>query len=148
MTLETSKSNDVAQIRNLIHQWAEAVRTKDSAALASHMAPDVLLFDLVTPLRYCGSDALKERVVAWLASFQGALGYEIRNLSITAGQDVAFCHSLNRVVGRDKDGQDIDMWWRATICFRKIDGDWMVVHEHSSVPFDSASGLASLDLKP
>ena len=40
------------------------------------------------------------------------------------------------------------MWIRATLCYRKIDGKWMVTHEHVSVPFDPESGQASLDLKP
>ena len=40
------------------------------------------------------------------------------------------------------------MWVRATVCYRKIDGTWMVTHEHNSVPFDVESGKASLDLKP
>jgi ketosteroid isomerase-like protein len=40
------------------------------------------------------------------------------------------------------------MWWRTTVCFRKIDEKWMVTHEHNSVPFDVGSGKASLDFKP
>jgi len=42
----------------------------------------------------------------------------------------------------------VDMWWRATNCFRKIDGKWVVAHGHSSEPFDMESGKALLDLKP
>jgi ketosteroid isomerase-like protein len=40
------------------------------------------------------------------------------------------------------------MWWRTTVCFRKIDEKWMVMHEHNSVSFDAESGKASLDFKP
>jgi ketosteroid isomerase-like protein len=40
------------------------------------------------------------------------------------------------------------MWVRATTCYRKIDGKWMITHEHQSVPFDTESGKASLDLEP
>jgi hypothetical protein len=40
------------------------------------------------------------------------------------------------------------MWWRATVCYRKIDGKWMITHEHASVPFNVESGKASLDLTP
>ena len=40
------------------------------------------------------------------------------------------------------------MWVRATTCYRKIDGTWMITHEHQSVPFDTESGKASLDLEP
>jgi ketosteroid isomerase-like protein len=40
------------------------------------------------------------------------------------------------------------MWIRSTTCFRKFDGEWKVVHEHNSVPFDPATGTAALDLEP
>ena len=40
------------------------------------------------------------------------------------------------------------MWNRATLCFRKIDGKWRIMHEHDSVPFDPETGLASTNLEP
>ena len=147
MTAQSSKATEESQIRKLIDDQVKAIRDKDSKALMSDFAPDVLLFDLINPLQYSGSDAARRRAEEWLSSFQGPIGYETRDLSITAGDDVAFCHSLNGVSGMKTDGEKIEMWWRATVCFQKIDGRWMVRHEHSSVPFDMESGKASLDLK-
>jgi hypothetical protein len=40
------------------------------------------------------------------------------------------------------------MWWRATVCFREVDGRWLATHEYASVPFDVADGKTSLGLKP
>jgi ketosteroid isomerase-like protein len=57
-------------------------------------------------------------------------------------------HSVNHVMGALKDGQRLDMYWRATMCFRKIDGEWTVVDTPTSVPFDMQTGEASLDLEP
>ena len=62
--------------------------------------------------------------------------------------DVAFSHGLSHVSATTTDGRKLDMWWRTTVCFRKIAGKWMVTHEHNSVPFDVESGKASLDLQP
>jgi ketosteroid isomerase-like protein len=45
-------------------------------------------------------------------------------------------------------GQEIDIWLRATVGYRKTDGRWLVVHEHVSVPIDMESGKALFDLKP
>jgi ketosteroid isomerase-like protein len=61
---------------------------------------------------------------------------------------VGFSHSLNRVSATTTDGRQLDMWWRATVGYRKSDGAWLVTHQHASVPFDVASGQASLDLRP
>ena len=40
------------------------------------------------------------------------------------------------------------MWVRSTVCFRKVEGDWVIAHEHTSMPFDAESGKASVNLKP
>lgn len=148
MTTENSKSTDEAQIRGLIEDRINAVRTKDINGLMFNHTPDVLSFDVINPLRYTGSDTVRKRAQEWFSLYQGPIGYEIRDLSITTGDDVAFCHYLYQVSGTKTDGGKVDMWVRATVCYRKIEGTWMVTHEHGSVPFDPESGRASLDLKP
>ena len=67
---------------------------------------------------------------------------------IAEGDDVAFCSSLNGSTGTNKDDAKIEMWWRTTNGFRKVDDKWLVTHGHSSEPFDTASGKALVDLKP
>ncbi len=137
-----------AQIRALIDRQATAIRAKDVDASVASYAPEVLLFDVVGPLRAIGSAALRERLAQWFASFEGPIGYQLRDLRITTGDDVGFAHSLNRVRATTTGGGKLDMWWRATVGYRKVDGAWTVTHQHASVPFDPASGQASLDLRP
>ena len=80
--------------------------------------------------------------------YQRPLGYEIRDLTITVGDEVAFGHSLNRISGTLKNGDRADFWLRWTTCFRKIDGNWLITHHQVSVPLDLESGRALLNLKP
>ena len=40
------------------------------------------------------------------------------------------------------------MWVRGTLCFRKIDGNWLIAHDQVSVPLDIASGRGVVDLEP
>jgi uncharacterized protein (TIGR02246 family) len=148
MTTESGRAANETQIRALIDDRTKAVRAKDSVGATSSVAPDILTFDVVNPLRQIGSAASRKRAEQWFSSFQGPIGYEIRDLDITAGDDVAFSHGLCHVSATKPDGGKLDMWWRTTVCFRKIDGKWMVTHEHNSVPFDPKTGKASLDLKP
>jgi ketosteroid isomerase-like protein len=140
--------SDEAAIGRLIDSWATAISAKDVNGSLANYAPGVLAFDLINPLQYAGSDALRTRLANWFSSFEGPIGYEIRELNIATGRDVAFSHSLNHVDATTTAWQKIDMWWRATICFRRIDGEWMVTHSHTSVPFDMETGKASLDLRP
>ena len=148
MTTEKSQTTDEAQIRALIEARAKAVHAKDIEGLLENIAPDILSFDVLNPLQKTGLDAERESAEAWISSYQSAIGYEIRDLSVSTGEEVAFSHYLYHVTGTTTDGSDVDMWVRATTCFRKIQGEWMIVHEHQSVPFDPESGQASLDLKP
>ena len=148
MTTASSKATDEAQIRKLIDDRVKAVRARDIDGAMSNISPDIVSFDVVNPLQHVGSDALRKRAEEWFSSFQGPIGFEVRDLRITTSDDVAFSHGLSHVSATRTDGVKLDMWWRATVCYRKIDGKWMVTHEHNSVPFDVETGKASLDLKP
>lgn len=148
MTTDDTSAAAEAQIRELVEGWVEAVRAGDIDARLAGYARDVLSFDAVNPLQRTGVDAVRERLEAWLASYRGPVGYELRDLSVAVADEVAFCHSLNHITGTLRDGGDVDMWVRTTVCFRKVDGRWMVVHEHTSSPFDAETGTASVTLTP
>ena len=148
MTTENSKTTDETQIRALIENRVKAIRDKDIDGLMSNHAPDVVMFDALNPLQYIGSEKVRDRAEQWFSWYQDPIGYEIRDLSITTGDTAAFCHYLYRVSGTMTNGREVDMWVRATVCYGKIDGTWMITHEHNSVPFDAESGKASVDLKP
>jgi uncharacterized protein (TIGR02246 family) len=143
----TTASNEV--LIQLTDSWVKGVRAKDLDAVMSHYAPDVLLFDLVPPLQYAGGDAYRKNWAEWFATWRGHIGYEIQNLSIIAGDDVAFRHSLNRISGTRTSGEETDVWVRMTACYRQINGKWLIMHEHVSVPFYmDGSYKAAVDLKP
>jgi ketosteroid isomerase-like protein len=45
--------------------------------------------------------------------------------------------------------ESFSLWYRVTLGLRKIDGRWLVTHEHESVPFEmDGSFRASVDLLP
>ena len=136
------------EIRRLVDKRLEAIRAKDVEGATSMAALDYILFDVVEPLRSIGANASKSRAEEWFSTFQGPIGYEIRDLQITAAGGVGFSHGLNHVSATKTDGNRLDMWWRATVCYRKMDGRWRITHEHNSVPFDVTNGKASLGLEP
>jgi uncharacterized protein (TIGR02246 family) len=143
------KASDQAEIRQLIDRWAESLRSKNVNAVMSHYAPDIVAFDLAPPLQYRGAETYRKSWKAWFPTFRGSIGYEIRDLRIAASDDVAFCHSFNRITGRRTDDEKTDVWVRATFCCRKIDGKWEIVHEHQSMPFYMDGNYrAAVDLTP
>ena len=148
MATSEDKAADEAQVRRLIEERVQAVHAKDLDYVMSKYATDVESFDVVNPLRYAGRARVRERAEQWFASFEGPIGYEVRDLNVAVGDNVACCHYLFRVSGTLKGGGQIGMWVRATACYRKVDSTWQIVHEHNSVPFNAETGLASLDLEP
>jgi uncharacterized protein (TIGR02246 family) len=148
MTTLDTRTRDEAHIRRRIESWTAALRAKDLQGVLSHYAPDSVSFDLAPPLQH-RRDALGKGLGEWFPTFVGPIGYEIRDLAVTVGDDAAFSHSLNRLTGKRTGGESTDVWLRATVCFRKIDGEWMIVHEHASVPFYmDGSYRAAVDLAP
>jgi predicted dithiol-disulfide oxidoreductase (DUF899 family)/ketosteroid isomerase-like protein len=142
-------ANDEARVSELIADWAAAVRTKDVDRVISHCAVDVVSFDLAPPLQYAGRQALGKSLAEWFSTFDGPIGYDVHDLSVTAGGDVAFCRSLNRIRGKRTNGDVTDVWVRATIGCRRVGGRWLIAHEHASVPFYmDGSDRAALDLTP
>ncbi len=148
MAADVAQASNEAQIRELIDDWVTALRAKNIDGLLSNHVQDIVLFDVPPPLQYRGADVYRKNWEEWFPTLEGPVGYEIRELSVTADDDVAFSHSLNRITSTSTGGEAIDVWVRATVGFRKINGKWMVTHEHVSVPFYMDTGKAACDLKP
>src|SRR6266568_4566491 len=148
MAVEETKKNDEAEIKRVIEGGVEAIRDKNIEGVMSLYAPEVVSFDIVPPLRYVGADAFRNAWEAVFSVYQGPIDYEVHDLTITVGDDVAFAHSLNRISGTLNTGQQTNLWLRWTACFRKINGKWLIVHHQNSVPVDLETGRAVLDLKP
>jgi len=146
--MATQHASDEADIRERIDKLVEAIRAMDLEGLKSMYAPNIVSFDVNPPLQHVGAAAKWKNWVEAFTVFQRPLGYEIRDLTITLDGDVAFAHSLNRLSGTLKNGNRSGFWVRATFCFRKIDGNWLIAHDHVSVPLDPESGRALLDLEP
>jgi uncharacterized protein (TIGR02246 family) len=148
MTMENDRTKNETAIRELIDGYVNAVRAKDINGVTSVYAPDLVAFDVVPPLQYVGAEAFRKVWQEVFETFQAPILYEVRDLTITAGDDVAFSHSLNSNCGTMKNGQKTDLWLRWTVCYRKTNGKWRIAHLQVSVPVDLRTGKAVLDLKP
>jgi ketosteroid isomerase-like protein len=141
---------DTTEIRQVVLERAAAVAAKDAKAMVAHNAPAMVQYTLAPPLRQpaAGDDAAP--VEAWLATFEGPMSEEVSDLTVTVDGSVAFCTSLNCLtatpVGQP---ESFSLWFRATLGLRRVDGRWLVVHEHNSVPFEMDGSLrASVTLQP
>jgi ketosteroid isomerase-like protein len=135
-------------IRQRVDDYVKAVSAKDIDRVMSFYAPGIVSFDLNPPLRYAGIDHKRRAWQAFFAAYPGPVSYEVHEVDVAADSGVAFVHSLNHVRGTLANGHVADLWVRWTACLRRLDGVWLVVHDHVSVPADLEHGRALLNLAP
>jgi ketosteroid isomerase-like protein len=139
-------ATDEAQIRECLNKWTRALHAKNLAALTALYSPDTIAFDLMPPSQVDASH-YRQNLERWLTSMQSPIEYEIHDLRIVAGGDVAFSHNLGHVKATRANGEQADYWVRATVGFRRHNGQWLVTHDHVSMPFDMETGKAVRELR-
>ena len=124
---------DEAAIGDLIERWATAVHRGDIEAVLAEHDPDIVMFDVPPPHR--GNRGIDEYRRSWPPFFDyqrsGAV-FDIVELTVTAGDAVAFAWALLRCGKPAELAADPENLLRLTIGLRKRDGRWIVTHEHHS----------------
>jgi ketosteroid isomerase-like protein len=145
-----------AQVRQRVDVLVERIEAKDLDGLGRLYAGDVVSFDVEPPLQHLGRDA-KLRSWTSVFTFFRDVRYELRDLACTVDENVAFAHGFGRLSGTLASGTETGtgtgtetdgMWVRVTLCFRRVDGEWLITHDQVSVPFDIRSGRGVADLEP
>lgn len=118
-----------AHIRTLIEAWAAAVRRHDYAGALEHHDKDIVMFDVPPPFQSRGLDEYRKTWDLFFGCQKPSYAFDIEDIAITAGDDVAFAVAVMRC--GPPQGQ---FQFRLTIGLRKIGGEWRITHEHHSVP--------------
>jgi ketosteroid isomerase-like protein len=137
-------------IRELLHDKAAAIAAKDPKGLTAGYAAGAVIYNLAPPLRQTGDARDPEPMAAWLATFEGPMNLEIRDLEITEEGDLAYATAMSGLTATPKGGtESFTLWYRTTYALRRIDGRWQITHEHESVPFEmDGSFAAAISLEP
>ena len=136
-------------IRELVSELEAAMRAGDAKAVVALYTPDAVQYNLAPPLRHTAEEVHDAAALqAWFDGFGGSVGFEVHDLEVTAGEEVAFAHSLNKMYDPSPEGR-FELWHRATYCLVRRDGRWLLAHDHTSVPFYmDGSYAAATDLQP
>ena len=131
---EATASKDETEIRALIERWAKAVREENMAGIHADHDPGILMFDVPPPLLSRGLEAYMQSWDLFFSSQERPVTFDLRDLQITAGQDVAFATAIGRCIYVDPTGKREPLDFRLTIGLRKTNGQWRILHEHHSLP--------------
>ncbi|MET7301660.1 SgcJ/EcaC family oxidoreductase [Embleya sp. NPDC005575] len=128
-------SDDTEQIRTLVERWAQAVHRGNLDTVVADHAEDIVMFDVPPP--YEGVRGMAAYREVWPPFFQwqaqGA-SFDIEELRVTAGADVAFAHALLRCGTPQELDTRPGLRLRLTLGLRKEADRWIVAHEHHSFP--------------
>ncbi|MCS7480428.1 YybH family protein [Umezawaea endophytica] len=130
-------------------EWKKAFEAKDVDSVMSFYADgdDFSAFDLMPPIEFRGGEMWRENWAGFFAVCEGPLSLEFSNVEVHASHDLGFARLMVRMVGT-MNGEGLDMWVRTTNCFRLIDGEWLMIHDHVSMPSDLATGRTLTHLSP
>jgi uncharacterized protein (TIGR02246 family) len=130
--MENSANNET-QVKQLVEDWAKAVRNKDIDMILAHHANDLVMYDVPGPFQSIGIDAYRK---TWDLFFRYTRPgvFDIHEMNIVAGADVAFVYAKMQCADKSNTPDYVPLDFRLTIGLKKINGQWMILHEHHSVP--------------
>jgi ketosteroid isomerase-like protein len=143
-------TRDEDLIRWTLDHYAAAIHAKDARAAIACLSEDVVAYDLAPPLAFNSAAARDPAgLQKWFDTWEGPIRSAVRDLHVEVGGNVAFAHALQHMTGTKIDGENVDLWFRATAGLIKTTAGWRIAHLHNSVPFAmDGSGKALLHLKP
>jgi ketosteroid isomerase-like protein len=151
-TTTTTRTTSEAAVRAVLEEYSGAYARRDPEAILAFFADGAARFDLAPPLQQGPGTMVGdvEGVTAWLASFDGPVLLEHRDLVVSADGDLGFAHALTRMTATPAGAPaPFSFWFRSTFGLRRLDGRWRLVHEHQSTPFHmDGSFRAAVDLEP
>lgn len=127
--MKNASNKNINEIRNVIDSWAESIRRGDMQGILANHTKDILMFDVPEPLQSKGT---KEYKKTWELFFQYGAPSEdvfvIKNLDIISSDTVAYATGLLHIGGSK------EPMCRLTLGLKKINGTWLINHEHHSAP--------------
>jgi uncharacterized protein (TIGR02246 family) len=129
--------SEEAEITRLIEDWARAVRHRDFTGILANHSADILMFDVPPPVQSKGIDAYRSTWDLFFSWSPDPVVFDILEMSVTAGNDVAFVTAIMRCAGTPTAGENSQLTFRLTVGLRKVDRQWVIAHEHHSFPSNS-----------
>ena len=146
----SNRSNDAAEIDASLQRLVAAVNAKDINGIMAYYSADesLLVFDALPPRQYVGATAYRKDWEGFLAAYPTGVHAEASDWKVETEGNLAYGHGIFRTTGQDKDGKPLDLTVRVTDVYKKINGKWLVVHEHVSWPVDLETGKPDFSSKP
>lgn len=135
-------------IRQLHEAFEQATKAKDLDRIMAQYAPEVVAFDAVGALQFKGIDEYRAHWQRCFECCEGEGFFEAHELHVDAGEELACSRMLIHCGGPNAKGEMQTAWMRGTRVWGLREGEWKVIHEHFSMPFDMQTGQVHMDQMP
>src|SRR6185312_4865673 len=117
------------QVRQLVENWAKAVRDKNIDGILAHHSQDIVMYDVPEPFQSIGIEAYRK---TWDLFFKFTRPdvFDIQELHVFADEHIAFCYATMKCADKSNSADYVDLYFRLTIGLRKINNQWTIIHEH------------------
>jgi ketosteroid isomerase-like protein len=119
---------DEKHIGEMLITWTKAIAAGDRKGILAHHAKDMLMYDFPATVR--GIEAYDKTWTFFDNSRTGRVTFDPRDIAVTAGDAVGFATCEIHCEGTTAGPLDL----RLTMCLEKRGDEWIVTHEHHSVP--------------
>lgn len=132
---------DVKAIKTIEDDLALQTSMKE---LIKYYAPDAVVMDIFAPGIYKGTDQIYKGFEAQMGQMQ-TMKSAMPDINIATNGKFACAAMTLQFNATMKDGSKSSITLRQLDAFKKIDGKWLVVQQHISLPVDAKTGMAVIN---
>jgi ketosteroid isomerase-like protein len=130
------RASDEQLLRKMIADWSAAARRRDYHGVMAHHSANILMFDVPPPFQSEGLEAYRKTWDLFFSAMAEPPAFDFSDLRVKVGSNLAFATAHGKCLTREGDGTIAEINFRLTMCFEKLEREWVIVHEHHSVPAD------------
>jgi ketosteroid isomerase-like protein len=126
-------ADDETQIRQLVENWAKAVRNKDMDGILAHHSDNFVMYDVPEPFQSIGLEAYRKTWDLFFINTKPGV-FDIHEINIVADDNVGFAYAKMQCADKSNTADFVALDFRLTIGLKKINDQWTILHEHHSIP--------------
>src|ERR1700743_2988259 len=118
-------SDNEMLIRQLIENWAAAVRSGDIDKILAHHSQNIVRYDVPKPFQSLGIAAYRKTWDTFFAYTKPGV-FDIQELHVISDQQVAFCYATMKCADKSNSVEYVELDFRLTVGLKKIDDQWTI----------------------
>lgn len=123
-----------------IELWDQAVIGTNIKALANQCCPEMRMFDVSSQLN--NVEEYKTEWAKFSPYFMDGMQISRSEMKLHTSDSLAVLHCLSKVEHSALKGKLQMPWCRTTLCLKKMNDEWRIIHQHISMPVDILTGKA------